>query len=281
MNHLLLEAWSGIDNADSSIMERIADEKAKRPWFCLPHMLEAKLSGDADDLMRASMYAPDRARMHEWTDEKALDINRPQQRPASPARPFSLMAFHPPASANGGGTGALDTKVQIIVSQHFSISEKIKSLLHTSKKSATPSSKTNPPKQAKVDSETKPRVQSQSGAIVYHSQEGRHIPISISEEQRALFNEEKSLVEKQEQPSGDPLEGFKLRPVDELENVKPDDSVKTSIEQKGLPLSETMAKLLAGQGNTKDAISIYEQLILANPEKNAYFTAQIEKIKQA
>lgn len=44
--------------------------------------------------------------------------------------------------------------------------------------------------------------------------------------------------------------------------------------------TETLAQIYAEQGYYDHAIAIYEKLILAYPEKNAYFAALIEKIKK-
>ncbi len=43
--------------------------------------------------------------------------------------------------------------------------------------------------------------------------------------------------------------------------------------------TETLARIYAEQGYCEHAIRIYEKLILAYPEKNAYFAALIEKLK--
>lgn len=43
--------------------------------------------------------------------------------------------------------------------------------------------------------------------------------------------------------------------------------------------TETLAQIYAEQGYYEHAIHIYEKLILAYPEKNAYFAALIEKLK--
>ncbi len=44
-------------------------------------------------------------------------------------------------------------------------------------------------------------------------------------------------------------------------------------------LSETLARLYAKQGHREKAISMYQRLCLAFPEKSAYFAAEIDKLK--
>lgn len=55
-------------------------------------------------------------------------------------------------------------------------------------------------------------------------------------------------------------------------------SQNSSIENTKL-ISENLALIYARQGNISKAISIYEELILKNPLKKAYFASQIEKLK--
>lgn len=45
-------------------------------------------------------------------------------------------------------------------------------------------------------------------------------------------------------------------------------------------ISETLAKLFVKQGYRDKAIAMYERLILAFPEKSAYFAAEIDKLKK-
>ena len=44
-------------------------------------------------------------------------------------------------------------------------------------------------------------------------------------------------------------------------------------------VTETLAQIYASQGYFSQAKEIYEKLILAYPEKSAYFAALIEKLK--
>ena len=45
-------------------------------------------------------------------------------------------------------------------------------------------------------------------------------------------------------------------------------------------VSETMARIFISQGNLKEAISVYEDLLLAHPEREEYFLEKIDEIKK-
>lgn len=55
---------------------------------------------------------------------------------------------------------------------------------------------------------------------------------------------------------------------------------EVSIEERQEVASETLAALLARQGNIQKAIEMYERLILKFPEKSTFFAAQIENLKK-
>jgi hypothetical protein len=55
---------------------------------------------------------------------------------------------------------------------------------------------------------------------------------------------------------------------------------KESLDTNSMPVSETLAKVFALQGNYPKAIYAYEQLMLSNPEKKIFFASQIEELKQ-
>jgi hypothetical protein len=64
------------------------------------------------------------------------------------------------------------------------------------------------------------------------------------------------------------------------EFFSPAKKAKESLDESGLPVSETLAKIYAAQGNFPRAITAYEQLMLKIPEKKSFFVLQIEKLKK-
>jgi len=60
----------------------------------------------------------------------------------------------------------------------------------------------------------------------------------------------------------------------------PSKKAKESLDEDAVPVSETLAKIYAAQGNYPKAIHVYHQLMLSVPEKKALFALQIDELKK-
>ena len=78
------------------------------------------------------------------------------------------------------------------------------------------------------------------------------------------------------QPNEKLFEGRK----EKKEFFSPTKKAKESLSEHQLPVSETLAKIFAAQGNFPKAIFAYEQLMLIIPEKKIFFANQIKELQK-
>ena len=77
----------------------------------------------------------------------------------------------------------------------------------------------------------------------------------------------------QEAPSAEKMRIKESKPVEPEKTTRKDDDLFGGI------ITETLAELLANQGQIEKAIKMYEKLSLIFPNKSAFFAAKIEQLK--
>ena len=106
-------------------------------------------------------------------------------------------------------------------------------------------------------------------------------------EEEPIVEEKSTEVKSEKQMSKKEINALLDRFIEEQPSISkpqkeffnPTENAKSSLEESGEIVSETLAKIHVMQGNYKKAISAYKQLSLLYPEKKTFFASQIEKIK--
>jgi len=99
----------------------------------------------------------------------------------------------------------------------------------------------------------------------------------IIESAKSEIKEESPALEIEQQPKKVEYYSFN-KPKKEF--YSPVKKAKESLNENNMPVSETLAKIFALQGNYPKSIYVYEQLILIFPEKKSSFATQIKNLKK-
>lgn len=302
MTKSLLEIWQAPGEQNDATLARLQQMRQEKPWFCLPYMLQADMSEDALDHMRASYYAPNKSIFQERAQRIRMQQPANKRHNDQPtASALGFMAFRPPtttAPLKASGTGPLDIRVQRIVARNLFLIRDIQHALSPKEESAQVEEAHSPqaPQLAvmeplvhpsdQTDSNEPPieqlpllqEPQNKKSGLFYETGAGKRILIQVSDP--ALLEMLTPLPTQPitESASADPVPEFKLRDTEELRKTAASPNIAESVAQKEAPVSATMAKLLAMQGDTQGAIEMYEKLCLANPDNSAIFEAQIKKL---
>jgi len=250
-------------NLDKNTLHKVKEITGQFPYCQIAHVLYIKNLSNINDnsyssyLGIAASYAGSRKRLFSLIHDKISKETQQSESFASAAIDVKKTDITPEVSTQ-------KSENIINVEEKPLIREEIKTE-EIKPKDTVEISKSTPPVTPLSDADKKAEFQ-------------RQLKLRLAE-----IAKESNQTEGEKQKSNELIDKF-IKEEPKISSPKSENSENKDLAEKSSTdnseiISETLAQIYEKQGNFKKAIETYEKLSLKYPEKNTYFAAQIENIK--